>query len=455
MKFIINIKQNKIKLINYKILIYIMQSIYNSIIRIISNNQDYDYLNPPNIIINNQSIGTGFFINSKIIITCAHVVENGNTLFFTMPSITNKKYKLKILGIAPDIDLAILEAIDYISDVYLELVNSDQIKLQDQIRTIGYPLGQDKIKVTKGIISGIQFGNIQIDSAINGGNSGGPLVNELNKVIGIVSSKISNASGVGYAVPTKLLNIFNPIKIDQKIYYSCNFLTVFSNTSDHRINMINTNLKEQLIKSGYTISLISKYSPLIDINIMVGDLIIEFDNLLLNNFGELNIGLASKYDLTDYVDRLQTEQNYNIKFYSFAQNKIIDQQIKFPNKNLIGIKKIIPIFDKLDYINFGGLILTPLTQNIINKFKHLNIYLHYNEIINPKIVVANILPDSQFKLSENIFQGDIISKINSIEIFTIDDVKQILNSIHTDNKYFTVETKNNKIDSINIESIIY
>ena len=47
---------------------------------------------------------------------------------------------------------------------------------------------------------------------------------------------------------------------------------------------------------------------------MIGDLIIEFDNVLINNFGELNIKLASKYDLPDYVDRLQPEKYYNIKY---------------------------------------------------------------------------------------------------------------------------------------------
>ena len=429
-----------------------MQSTFNSIIRILSNNQDYDYLNPPNIIIDSQSIGTGFFINSKIIITCAHVVENGNTLFFTMPSISNNKYKLKILGIAPDIDLAILESIEYVSDNYLELIDSDIIALQNQIRVIGFPLGQDKRKVTKGIISGVQYGKIQIDSAINEGNSGGPLVNESNKVIGIVSSKISNASGVGYAIPTKLLNIFKPINLQKKIYYSCNFLTLFSNTSEHRINMINNCLEESIIKSGYTISKISKYSPLIDIDIMAGDLIIEFDNILINNFGELNIKLASKYDLTDYVDRLQPETEYNIKFYSCNKNKIISSKIKFPNKNLLGIQKIIPIFDKLEYIDIGGLILTPLTQNvIINKFKSLKKYLYNNEIITPRILVANILPNSQFKLSENIYQGDIISKINSIEVYTIDDIKNILKNLNK--KYLTIETNKNIIDTINIESI--
>ena len=203
-----------------------MQNMYNSIIRIISNDQDYDYLNPPNITIENQSIGTGFFINSNIIITCAHVVENGNTLFFTIPYLSNKKYKLKILCIAPSIDLAILESVEYTSNNFLKLFNSDSINIQDPIRVIGFPLGQDKIKVTKGIISGIQFGNIQIDSPINSGNSGGPLINEANNVIGIISSKISNASGVGYAVPTKLLNIFDPIDKSIIVYNSCDSGTV-------------------------------------------------------------------------------------------------------------------------------------------------------------------------------------------------------------------------------------
>ena len=100
-----------------------MQSIYNSIIRIITNNQDYDYLNPPNIKIEGQSVGTGFFISPTLIITCCHVVENGNTLFFTMPFLSNKKYKLNIVGLAPNIDLALVESIEYESEHYLKLDN--------------------------------------------------------------------------------------------------------------------------------------------------------------------------------------------------------------------------------------------------------------------------------------------------------------------------------------------
>ena len=431
-----------------------MNKMYNSIIRIISNDQDYDYLNPPNIIIDNQSIGTGFFINSNIIITCAHVVENGKTLFFTIPYLSNKKYKLKILCIAPSIDLAILESLDYASNDYLQLSNSDTINIQDPIRVFGFPLGQDKIKVTKGIISGIQYGNIQIDSPINGGNSGGPLINESNNVIGIISSSITTAAGVGYAVPTRLLNIFNPSNISNIIYYSCDFLALFSNTSEHRIDMINKNLASNEVLSGYTISFLSKLSPLINVGADVGDLIIEFDNNKINNFGELNINLASKYDLTSYIDRLQTNKKYNIKFYNFKSGKIISNQIVFKNADNLGIKKIIPIIHKLEYINLGGLILCPLTQNIIcKKFKKLKKYIQNKHIFSPKIVVANISPTSYFKLSENINQGNIIVKINSIEISTIDDIRQLLKNLSSDVKYLTFETDKNIIDTINIDTI--
>ena len=208
--------------------------------------------------------------------------------------------------------------------------------------------------------------------------------------------------------------------------------------------MISENLNIKTI-SGYTVSYISKYSPLKNINIEVGDLIIEFNDISINNFGELNLKLAAKYDLVDYIDRLNTEKNYNIKSYSFKQNKIIETQLSFLNKNLIGIKKIIPIFDKLDYININGLIITQLTENLIDKYIKIKKSLSSVDYLIPKLFVANILPNSDFILSENIKQGDIIIKINNNEVFTIDDIKQIL---ERKDKYLTFETKKHNIDTI-------
>jgi len=434
-----------------------MLIIYNSIIRIISNNKDNDYFNPENTIIEDTSIGTGFFIAPNIIITCSHVVENAKVIYYTIPSISNIKYKAIIRAICDDLDIAILESTKYHSEYTLSLNNSDLINIQDNIKVIGFPLGKDKIKVTKGIISGLQDGLIQIDSAINSGNSGGPLLNQDNNIIGIISAKIENAENVGFAIPINLLQIFKLIDSSKSISIlnSCNLLANFSNTSTCRINMINKRSGLN-IDTGYTVIELSNNSPLKKINFDVGDLILEFNNKKINNFGELQTD-SFRCDLMDYVTKLIPNNFYNIKFYSFRENKIIDVKLIFDVNNLYGIKKLIPAIDKLDYLKLGGLILTPLTLNILEKksttsSKLRKLLLSINTF-EPKIIIANILPDSPFNLSENFSNGDIIKSINNIIINTIDQLKNFLLNLSINEHFLTIETINKKIDTISIDLI--
>lgn len=432
-----------------------MLNIYNSIVRIISNNQDFDYLNPPNITNNESSIGSGFFVSKKIIITCAHVIDTAKVIHFTIPSISNIKYEAKIRGICLDLDLAILESIEYKTEYYLELCNSDNIDIQDSIKSIGFPLASDKLKITKGIISGLEDHLIQIDSAVNGGNSGGPLLNTNDEVIGVISSKIMFADGVGYAIPINLLRIFEKMKTDRIIYNNCNLLAKFSNTSDDRIKMINS-LVNSDIKSGITISELSKKSILKENGIDIGDLIIEFNNNKINNFGEIELlnKMKSKIKINFYTNKLLTETEYNIKYYSIKENKIIDKKIKFGDKNNFGIKKILPIFEKLDYIILGGLVISPLTMNTINSYRIIiSEYQSKKNLFDPKVVIVNILPTSPFKKTDNFNIGDLINKINNIKIIDFDHLKEILIKIKSTDKFLTIETNTKKIDTIDINLI--
>ena len=103
----------------------------------------------------------------------------------------------------PLFDIAILEVTDCpkCHDAFPLQKNGIHVtKPGDRVEAIGFPLGQDNIKMSRGIVSGHQFNKYQIDSPINPGNSGGPVLRD-GKVIGIVSSGIFFSNDIGYAVP--------------------------------------------------------------------------------------------------------------------------------------------------------------------------------------------------------------------------------------------------------------
>ena len=432
-------------------------SLYESIARIYTSDINYDIKNPKNPIIDKSSIGSGFFINPNVIVTCSHVVNKSKTIYITVPMLSDIKYKAKIIFFCDKLDIALLETLEYKSKLYLNIDISNNILLQDSVIVIGFPLGSDKQKITKGIVSGMERGLIQIDSAINSGNSGGPLINSNNKVIGIITSKIENASNIGYCIPISYIKIFvrknKPLDDSIIQYNSCNILADFSNTSTDRILQINK--IDINIKSGITVNYLSNSSPLNKINIGVGDVIINFDNYNIDNYGNINLNkdinnIFSKMNLNYYFDRLTYDRFYKIIYYSSKKNKIIKDKIIFEDSNKYGIIKLFPLFDKLNYLYLGGLILSPLTINTV--------YSKIGKFINNKIdifknyvIVVNITPESPFNITENIVIGDIICSINNTKIEYISEIIKYIES--TTDEYITILTHNNNIDTISLEKI--
>jgi len=126
------------------------------------------------------------------------------------------KYPAKVLEKDPLIDVAILKIAEK-NLPYLELGDSNQIELGEQVLAIGNPLGEFEDTLSAGIVSGLSRkitaygglplkatslrGLIQTDAAINPGNSGGPLVNMEGKVIGINTAMVMGAQNIGFAIP--------------------------------------------------------------------------------------------------------------------------------------------------------------------------------------------------------------------------------------------------------------
>lgn len=155
--------------------------------------------------------GSGIIIRSDgYIVTNSHVVEKASSLAVILSN--GKNYPAKLIGKDSKSDLAVIK-IEGSNFPVAELGISSQLKVGDLAVAIGNPLGQEFAgSVTSGIISGLnryimvddrQYNLIQTDAAINSGNSGGALLNNQGKVVGINTIKVvtTGSEGLGFAIP--------------------------------------------------------------------------------------------------------------------------------------------------------------------------------------------------------------------------------------------------------------
>ena len=181
----------------------ISDDIYNTIVRIVVHEAEFDFELPFKIKGNRAASGTGFFIDDKgHILTCSHVVQQASHVYVEIPKEGKNQYKAHVLGICPHFDLAMIQIEGYHNTQYCKLLGASDLSIKpgDDTYALGFPMGQDNLKVTKGIISGQQHNMYQIDTPINPGNSGGPLIKN-NFVIGVNGAGILLANNIGYAVP--------------------------------------------------------------------------------------------------------------------------------------------------------------------------------------------------------------------------------------------------------------
>ena len=140
--------------------------------------------------------------------TNAHVVEGAIAIEATFSD--DKTYAAEIIGLAPELDLAVLRLDTDSESMSVDIGNSADLMLGETVIALGNPFGLGHT-VTTGVISGIDrpleterriYQNfIQTDASINPGNSGGPLVNIDGELVGINTAIRSNAEGIGFAIP--------------------------------------------------------------------------------------------------------------------------------------------------------------------------------------------------------------------------------------------------------------
>jgi S1-C subfamily serine protease len=164
-----------------------------------------------------RGMGSGVIVNDAgDILTSLHVVTQATEINITFADGTESRAEIAIAQ--PENDIAVLHALQPPAQIVPAVLgNPDASRVGDEAFVVGNPFGLYS-SMSSGVISGFDRSFqpegsehkledlIQIDAAVNPGNSGGPLLNRYGEVIGIVTALVNPTEhnffvGIGFAVP--------------------------------------------------------------------------------------------------------------------------------------------------------------------------------------------------------------------------------------------------------------
>tara|TARA_B100002051_G_scaffold188938_1_gene178958 strand:+ start:325 stop:1731 length:1407 start_codon:yes stop_codon:yes gene_type:complete len=338
-----------------------------------------------------SALGSGFIIDSNgIVITNNHVIQGADDIVVRVNG--EKEYKAKIIGADPLSDLAVLQIDSKDKFVPVKFGDSDKARIGDWVIAIGNPFGLGGT-VTSGIISArnrslglTRYEDfIQTDASINRGNSGGPLFNLDGNVIGINTAILgqSGSIGIGFAIPSNSAN-----KVIKQ-------LIEFGETKRGWLGVRIQDVTKEIAEvekldrpRGALVASVADGSPSDKAGIKSGDIILEFNGVLINEMKELpKIVADTEVGKTVNVKvwRNQKEITKKIKLGRLETSEDFKGQSKAiePKKqtSIDGLKITVRLLTKSDVEERGlpakttGVVITGIEQD-----SPVN-YLNINDII--------------------------------------------------------------------------
>jgi serine protease Do len=338
--------------------------------------------------------GSGVIITPDgYIVTNNHVIERANQLEVVLND--NRSYSAKLVGSDPKTDIALLK-IDADEELpYVVFADSDQVQLGEWVLAVGNPFNLTST-VTAGIISakarnlGEFDGNpqsfIQTDAAVNRGNSGGALVNINGELVGIntaITSQTGSYVGYSFAVPSNVTK-----KVVEDILEYGNVQRAIMGVQIINLNAAEAENLGVKNTQGVYVAHVEVGSGADKAGIKKGDVIVEVDQKRIFKYADLQAYLNTKRPhetiqvTVDRKGKIITLPVTLIKLETYAIESL-GLEVKNLNESEL----------KARGIKNGVKITRPLTREM-----------------------------AQYDLSET-----IITAINDEPVYSIDDVKRILN----------------------------
>jgi S1-C subfamily serine protease len=406
-----------------------------SVVRITVTEQEPNYKVPwvPGSI--GGGVGAGFVIDGQRIMTNAHVVSNARYLSVSKED-DPKQYQARVEFVGHDCDLAVIKIADanfFKGTAPLKLGAIPEI--ESGVSVYGYPIGGDRMSVTNGVISRIDFQTyshsgvdshltIQTSAAINPGNSGGPVMQD-GKVVGVAFQGYSGdvAQNVGYMIPVPVIERF--LKDVSDGHYD-KYMDLSVSTFKLQNPAIRRALGLADDDRGIMVSAVAKEGSSDGI-LQPGDVLLEIDGhpIASDAFVDLD---GDRVQMEEIVERKFKGDSVKIKLLRDKQEKTVEIKLDHAFPFLIQGNT----YDASPrYVLFGGLLFQPLSHNFMDAYQIEDLRVRFiydfyasDEIYreHPEIVILSaILPDPiNTYLTE--FRNGIVDEINGVKIRTLNDV---------------------------------
>jgi S1-C subfamily serine protease len=414
--------------------------VQKSLVRITSTEVSPDYKAPWNAGSVGRGVGAGFVIDGNRIMTNAHVVSNSRYLTVERDGDPNK-YPAKVLFVGHDCDLALItvDAPNFYKNM-LPLKFGGIPELESTVSAYGYPIGGERMSVTTGIVSRIDFQlythssidqhlAVQISAQINPGNSGGPVMQNA-KVVGVAFQGYSGdvAQGVAYMVPTPVIRRF--LKdledgryngyVDLAIQYA-----KLQNPAQRRF----LGLKED--DRGVLVGTVVAAGPCAKA-LRPGDVLLAIDDHPIASDASVELE-GERMEMPEVVERKFKGEKVKLDIWRDKQPLSVSVQLDTVPVYLVQAHR----YDvRPRYVLYGGLLFQPLTLDLLEAYQPTDlrirhffdffvfeqIYLEHPDVI----VLTNILPDP-INTYLAPYRGGIVDEINGQKVRTLDDLARMLN----------------------------
>lgn len=414
-----------------------------SVVKIYATIQREDYASPWQAGRAMQATGTGFIIAKRRILTNAHVVSDAKFLQVQKDR-DARRFDAKIAFLGHDCDLAILRVDDtsFFENTSPMKLSASLPKLNDEVMVMGYPLGGDRLSVTRGVVSRIDYSTyahsgvdqhlvLQVDAAINPGNSGGPIIYR-GKAVALAFQGIAWAENIGYGIPVPVIRRFLD-DVEDGSYDGYPELGV--GFLDTRNTALRKHLKLPSDDGGIAVFYVDPFGSA-EGHVLPGDVILTIDGYPIANDGTVNFD-GNTVIFAELLERKQCGDSVTLAIWRDGVEQTIAVPLIKPNdpflfRNCYG--------ERPEYYVYGGLVFAPLGREYLRTMDRARIdsqaqqLIYYSEYAKVDrlyegrdefVVLIRVLPAAVNTYAGG-FQDGIVAEINGMAITNLADVKKAM-----------------------------